>query len=72
MEEALVFSEPIKYDEDTTGIAPKWKYSKKLQVASLNVRGIRKITKREQVATYMKNIRLIHYAYKKQRYRALA
>ena len=35
--------------------APKWKYAGKLRIASINVRSMREITKREQLTTYMKN-----------------
>ena len=34
--------------------APRLEYAKELKVASLNVRGMREITKREQVITYRK------------------
>ena len=47
-------SEPVKYGGETRGDAPKWKYSKEFKVASLNVRGMGEISKREQVVTYMK------------------
>ena len=47
-------NEQVKYDEETRANAPKWKYAEELKVASLNVRGMREITKREQVVTYMK------------------
>ena len=46
--------EPVKYDDETRVYAPRWEYAKELKVASLNVRGMREITKREQVITYMK------------------
>ena len=46
--------EPLKYDGETRVYAPRWEYAKELKVASLNVRGMRGITKREQVITYMK------------------
>ena len=46
--------EPVKYDDETRVNAPRWEYAKELKVASLNVRGMREITKREQVITYMK------------------
>jgi hypothetical protein len=48
-------NEPIKYYKDTRGTAPKWEYSKEIRVASLNVRGMKEISKREQVVTYMKH-----------------
>ena len=35
--------------------APKWRYAGKLRIASVNVRSMREITKREQLTTYMKN-----------------
>ena len=47
-------NEPVKYDDGTRVKAPKGKYAEELKVASLNVRGMREITKREQVLTYMK------------------
>ena len=47
-------NEPAKNDGETRGNAPKWKYVKELKVASLNVRGMREISKREQVVTHMK------------------
>ena len=34
--------------------APKWNYAGKLRIASINVRSMREITKREQLTTYMK------------------
>ena len=46
----------MKYDDETRVHAPRWKYAKELKVASLNVRGVREITEREQVVTYMKII----------------
>ena len=48
-------NEPIKYDGDNRGSAPKWDYAKELKIASLSVRGMKEISKREQVVTYMKN-----------------
>ena len=48
-------NEPVKYDGETRGNAPKWKYSGELKVPSLNVRGMREITKREEIVTYMNN-----------------
>ena len=48
-------NDPIKYDGHTRAIAPKWGYAKEIKVASLNVRGLKEITKREQVITYMKS-----------------
>ena len=47
-------SEPVKYDDETRVYAPKWQYARELKVTFLNVRGMREITKREQVVTYMK------------------
>ena len=47
-------NEPVKYDDETRVSAPRWEYAKELKVASLNVRGMREITKREQIITYMK------------------
>ena len=47
-------NEPVKYDDETTVSALRWEYAKELKVVSLNVRGMREITKREQVITYMK------------------
>ena len=35
--------------------APKWKYAGRLRIASINVRSMGEIAKREQVTTYMKN-----------------
>ena len=46
-------NEPVKYDDETRVSAPRWEYAKELKVASLNVRGMREITKREQVITHM-------------------
>ena len=39
-------NEPVKYDDETRVNAPTWKYAEELKVASLNVRGMREITKR--------------------------
>ena len=39
-------NEPVTYDDETRVNAPKWKYAEELKVASLNVRGMREITKR--------------------------
>ena len=47
-------NEPVKNDDETRVSAPRWEYVKELKVASLSVRGMREITKREQVITYMK------------------
>ena len=47
-------NEPAKYDGETRGNAPKWKYAKELKVASLNVRGMEEISKRGQVVTCVK------------------
>ena len=47
-------NEPVKYDDETRASAPRWEYAKELKVASSNVRGMREITKREQVITYTK------------------
>ena len=47
--------EPIKYDGDTRDSAPKWEYAKEIKIATLNVRGMKEISKREQVVIYMKN-----------------
>ena len=67
--------------------APKWEYADELEVASSDVRGMREITKREQVITFMKftNIfimltgdkktqrnQYIYYAHRRQKPRALA
>ena len=46
--------EPVKYDDETRAYAPRWEYARELKVASLNVRGMREITKRERIITYMK------------------
>ena len=46
-------NEPIKHHDETRVNAPKWRYAEELKVASLNVRGMREITKREQAITYM-------------------
>ena len=45
-------SEPSKYDDETRGAAPKWKYPKELKVASVNVRSLREIPKRGGNVTY--------------------
>ena len=47
-------NEPVKYDDETRVSAPKWKFAEEVKVASLNVRGMREITKREEVITYAK------------------
>ena len=47
-------NDPIKYDGHTRAAAPKWGYAKEIKVASLKARGLKEITKREQVITYMK------------------
>ena len=47
-------NESNKYDGETRGDAPKWKYPKELKVAPLNIRGMREIATREQVVTHMK------------------
>ena len=46
--------EPVKHDDETRIYAPRWEYAKELKIAPLSVRGMREITKREQVITYMK------------------
>ena len=47
-------NEPVKYGDETRVNALKWRYAEELKVASLNVRGMREITKREQVITHLK------------------
>lgn len=48
-------NKPIKHDNTENKAAPKWKYNQEIFLATLNVRGMKEITKRKQI--------IIHYWY---------
>ena len=43
----------MKHNNKEKKTAPKWKYNQLLTLATLNVRGMKEITKREQIITQM-------------------
>ena len=43
----------MKHSKKEKKTAPKWKYNQLITLASLNVRGMKQFTKREQIITHM-------------------
>ena len=58
--------QPMKHNSKEKTTAPKWKYNQLITLATLNVRGLKEITKREQIITHMiehRNIYIYIYIY---------
>ena len=49
---------PVTHDNKENNIAPKWKYNQAITLASRNVRGMKEITKREQIILHMTEHRI--------------
>ena len=43
----------MKHDNKEKKTAPKWKYNQAVSLATLSVRGMKEITKRERIITHM-------------------